>query len=148
MLNRDCELPLDLIYEFQNLIKVMSERKDLEKDIVQVMDLIGPNMDELEVGYNNLKKVFTTAIAKKKSATPKAVAPVALPISFIDQFDKKAIMSKVNIARLCVTSVAWVHNHKQAFEQTPKGINVRSFLKWLQTYNPTYYNNFRENFAG
>ncbi len=57
MLNRDCELPLDLIYEFQNLIKVMSERKDLEKDIVQVMDLIGPNIDELEVGYNNLKKV-------------------------------------------------------------------------------------------
>lgn len=146
MLNRDCELPLDLIYEFQNLIKVMSQRKDLDKDIVQVMNLIGPNIDEVEVGYNNLKKVFTTAIAKKKSVAP--IAPVAVPICFIDQFDKKAIMSKTNIARLCAKSEAWVHNHKHSFDQSPKGINVRSFLKWLQTYNPAYYNNFRENFGG
>jgi hypothetical protein len=142
------EIPEDLLYELKRLLKLMANipLQDL-KNSNPFLEILLSDYEMLEEGYNNLKTLFTSALIQQKKAEELVQTKSdSKQIDFFDRFTDGEIMSKKQAAKLCGKSETWIHKNKDKFVNSPHGVFVKDFLKWLKVYNLNYYKTFQENF--
>ena len=91
--------------------------------------------------------LYADVMGVVRNLSIKKVSEVAIPATdFIESFDELATMQKKQLAELSGKSEPWIFTVKDNFVQNRKGVNIKSYLKWLKNYDHNAYSKFKENY--